>query len=105
EKDHGAFLTSLLAALEPRSLAQVHCYKVFGRRGAEGVTLAQIAEAHGMSFTVADDVQGAVTTAQAAAQRDDIILVAGSIYTLEDARAATLNAPNSNDSGFVSRVK
>jgi folylpolyglutamate synthase/dihydropteroate synthase len=89
DKDHGAFLRALIDALSPMDLASVHCYRVPGSRGAPAEALVAAADRLGMERTMDTDVRGALETARGAGP-SDVIVVAGSLYTLEDARNAWL---------------
>jgi dihydrofolate synthase/folylpolyglutamate synthase len=87
DKDHGAFLSALLEELAPVMLTSVHCYRVPGSRGAPAEALATAADRLGAARTIDPDVRGALKAARGAGP-SDVIVVAGSLYTLEDARAA-----------------
>jgi dihydrofolate synthase/folylpolyglutamate synthase len=91
DKDHGSFLSALAGALAPVGIGGVHCYPVPGRRGAPVDALARVAGAQGFPTTSTVDIESALHQARGAVGPDGVILVAGSLYTLEAARAAVLN--------------
>jgi folylpolyglutamate synthase/dihydropteroate synthase len=93
DKDHAGFLRALTEGLGPRQIAGVHCYAVPGKRGAPAGALAQVAGKIGLAHTSTVDVEAALHQAQGAVGPRDVIVVAGSLYTLEAARAVVGNGP------------
>jgi dihydrofolate synthase/folylpolyglutamate synthase len=85
--------TALLEPLAECGVEVVYCCRADTPRALDPSEIARAARALGMEANVVDDVAGALDAANADADPEDLIVVAGSFYVVGAARAHALGLP------------